>query len=77
MTTTESQGRASLDVPSGGLITQFDVHLRIIGDRYLNFFLERRADLPCDPHIALIISITGEGLKKSSQLSSQHLPLSL
>ncbi|KAF8272362.1 hypothetical protein EI94DRAFT_1776950 [Lactarius quietus] len=39
---TESQSRASLDTPSGGLITQFDLHLRIIADRYLNFFIERR-----------------------------------
>jgi hypothetical protein len=31
-----------LDTPSGGLISQFDLHLRIIADRYLNFFLERR-----------------------------------
>ncbi len=40
---TESQSRVSLDAPSGGLVTQFDLHLRIIGDRYLNFFLERSA----------------------------------
>ncbi|KAI0307495.1 hypothetical protein B0F90DRAFT_1674209 [Multifurca ochricompacta] len=39
---TEPQYRASLDGPSGGLVTQFDLHLRIIADRYLGFFLERR-----------------------------------
>ncbi|KAH9060786.1 hypothetical protein EDB87DRAFT_1808472 [Lactarius vividus] len=39
---TESQSRVSLDAPSGGLVTQFDLHLRVIADRYLNFFLERR-----------------------------------
>ncbi|KAH9982156.1 hypothetical protein BGW80DRAFT_1261857 [Lactifluus volemus] len=39
---TEPQSRASLDGPSGGLVTQFDIHLRIIADRYLGFFLERR-----------------------------------
>ncbi|KAI9431433.1 hypothetical protein H4582DRAFT_2085110 [Lactarius indigo] len=39
---TESQSRVSLDAPSGGLVTQFDLHLRVVSDRYLNFFLERR-----------------------------------
>ncbi|KAI0252694.1 hypothetical protein BJV78DRAFT_331476 [Lactifluus subvellereus] len=39
---TEPQLRAYLDGPSSGLVTQFDIHLRIIADRYLGFFLERR-----------------------------------
>ncbi|KAH9964547.1 hypothetical protein BC827DRAFT_1259589 [Russula dissimulans] len=39
---TEPQYRVSLDSPSNGLVTQFDVHLRVIADRYLSFFLERR-----------------------------------
>ncbi|KAI0005390.1 hypothetical protein BJV74DRAFT_804021 [Russula compacta] len=39
---TEPQSRVSLDGPSNGLITQFDLHLRVIEERYLSFFLERR-----------------------------------
>ena len=73
---TESQSRVSLDTPSGGLITKFDLHLRIIADRYLNFFLERSAGSACDL-IALILSFTGEGLRRSSELYTQELPLTL
>ena len=73
---TESQSRVSLDTPSGGLVSQFDLHLRIVADRYLNFFLERLAGLACDL-IALILSFTGEGLRRSSELSIPELPLTL
>jgi hypothetical protein len=73
---TESQSRASLDTPSGGLISQFDLHLRIIADRYLNFFLERSASSACDL-IALTLSFTGEGLRRFSELSMPELPLVL
>jgi hypothetical protein len=73
---TESQSRVSLDVPSGGLVTQFDLHLRIIADRYLNFFLERSAGSACDL-IVLILSFSGEGLRRSSELSTQEVPLTL
>lgn len=38
---TEPQSRVSLDGPSNGLVSQFDLHLKVIGDRYLGFFLER------------------------------------
>jgi len=38
---TEPQSRVSLDGPSNGLVTQFDLYLRVISDRYLGFFLER------------------------------------
>jgi hypothetical protein len=38
---TEPQSRVSLDGPSNGLVTQFDLHLRVVADRYLGFFLER------------------------------------
>ncbi len=38
---TEPQSKVSLDGPSNGLVTQFDLHLRVIADRYLGFFLER------------------------------------
>jgi hypothetical protein len=38
----EPQSRVSLDGPSNGLVSQFDLHLRVLGDRYLGFFLERR-----------------------------------
>ena len=30
-----------MDGPSNGLVTQFDLHLKVIADRYLGFFLER------------------------------------
>ena len=72
----ESQSRVSLDAPSGGLVTQFDLHLRILADRYLNFFLERSAGSACDL-IALILSFTGEGLKRPSESSAQELSLTL
>ena len=52
---TETQSRASLDTPSGGLVSQFDLHLRIIADRYLNFFLERSAALACYLILAYMI----------------------
>src|SRR6202453_1930715 len=73
---TESQSRVSLDTPSGGLISQFDLHLRIIADRYLNFFLERSASSACDL-IALTLSFPGEGLRRSSELPTPELPLTL
>ena len=38
---TEPQSRVPLDGPSNGLVTQFDLHLKVIADRYLGFFLER------------------------------------
>ena len=38
---TEPQSRLPLDGSSNGLVTQFDLHLKVIADRYLGFFLER------------------------------------
>ncbi|KAI0271619.1 hypothetical protein BC834DRAFT_860454 [Gloeopeniophorella convolvens] len=41
-TTSDPQARTSLDTPSHGLVSQFDLHLRVITDSYLGFFQERR-----------------------------------
>ncbi|KAI9512277.1 hypothetical protein F5148DRAFT_1163734 [Russula earlei] len=40
---TEPQSRISLDRPSYGLVNQFDLHLRVIADRYLGFFPRKEA----------------------------------
>lgn len=41
---TEPQSRVPLDGPSSSLLTQFDINLRVVSDRYLGFFLERFAN---------------------------------
>ncbi|KAH9057750.1 hypothetical protein EDB87DRAFT_1832895 [Lactarius vividus] len=38
----EPQSRGVLDGHSNGLIAQYDTHLRVLGDRYLFFFRERK-----------------------------------
>ncbi|KAH9007692.1 hypothetical protein EDB83DRAFT_2681746 [Lactarius deliciosus] len=38
----EPQSRAVLDGHSNGLITQYDIHLKVLADRYLAFFRERK-----------------------------------
>ncbi|KAH9027952.1 hypothetical protein EDB85DRAFT_78971 [Lactarius pseudohatsudake] len=39
---TEPQSRAVLDGHSNGLITQYEIHLKVLADRYLAFFRERK-----------------------------------
>ncbi|KAH8997007.1 hypothetical protein EDB86DRAFT_3043847 [Lactarius hatsudake] len=38
----EPQSRVVLDGHSNGLITQYDIHLKVLADRYLAFFRERK-----------------------------------
>ena len=38
---TEPQSRVVLDGHSNSLVAQYDMHLKVLADRYLSFFRER------------------------------------
>ncbi|KAN0129126.1 hypothetical protein V8E53_010988 [Lactarius tabidus] len=38
----EPQSRAVLDGHSNSLVAQYDIHLRVLAERYLSFFRERK-----------------------------------
>ena len=69
---TEPPSRVSLDGPSNGLVSQFDLHLRVIADRYLGFFLERSVNH--DPRHSLMPTLLfsdGRSKRPSESLSAR------
>jgi hypothetical protein len=63
----EPQSRVSLDGPSNGLVTQFDLHLRVVADRYLGFFLERSVSNNLRHSLMPTLLFADGGLKKLSE----------
>ena len=64
----EPQPRAVLEGHSNSLLTQFDIRLKTITDRYLAFFQERSIDLSQDFRFTLTVRLSGETSKQPSQL---------
>jgi hypothetical protein len=70
----EPPPRLSLDDPSSGLVTQFDLYLKVIADRYLGFFLERSANHNPTIFSQLILLFVDAGLKRPSALFARQEP---
>ena len=64
---TEPQSRVLLDGPSNGLVTQFDLHLKVIADRYLGFFLERSVGRDLQPPLMPKLFFPDGGSKRPSE----------
>jgi hypothetical protein len=71
----EPQSRVVLESHSESLLAQFDAHLQIIADRYLAFFQERSVNFARVLHFTPTTGIRspGDGLRQSSQLSSDKM----
>ena len=69
----EPQSRVFLESHSNSLLTQFDIQLEIIADRYLAFFQERSVHIIRVLYITLTLQFPGEELRHLSQFSSEGL----